>query len=690
MLIYHQTDNFSYFHSYRQFVILTVGMYELPEVMMMNTILCIRLLLAGLLFYTGISIMYADQSEVVAMLEIKTDEAMQDYIANLTSQYKEKGLPAGVDYLTSDAVSAPAGLFAQEMKSAAPAAVGRMEESSAVSQNVNGAKEYTTTNIQVAGVDEADFVKNDNTYIYIVSGNTLSIVRVFPPQTASVVSKTSLVGSVSDIFLAGDRLIVFTNRYDYPDRLMQKPSYYSYDRTSAQLYDISDRQDPKLIRGISAPGSYQNARMIGDYVYFLTADSGYYYQPSMPVIYDNDQEMKISSVFCPPYPSDNLRMNTLTSFPVTGGEHPKSVSFLLGYDTTLYVSPTDVFVAYQKDRYGWYTPVMEEETLITPESLSQQKTVIHRFAISSGDLSYKSTGTVPGYLLNQFSLDQYEGNLRVATTVQNYATSIGQWSNVYILNPDLKIIGRLENLAPGEKIYSARFMGDLLYLVTFKQTDPLFVIDLSNPTQPGILGELKIPGYSDYLHPFDKTHLIGIGKDTYETSSGAVIPTGIKVALFDVSELNNPRVVDSRVIGEKGSDSAVLTDHRAFLLDKRKNIMVLPIKEVVHTPVVASKYDGSYTEEIWQGAYVFGIDPKSGFVELGKISHGSGPAYESWWSGSTVKRSIFMDTVLYTISQNMILGSNLKDLESRVMKVELNPSPEQAWYLQPLWKSIAE
>lgn len=629
----------------------------------------------------------------LGLQELRTDEEFQQYVNNLTSRYQSVGYDGAQNY-AKDSSSGPVSLpVLGAMKSAS---VRQEAAPTSLAESKGGASEYSTTNVQVAGVDEADFVKNDGKYIYIVSGNTVSIVQAYPPQTSTIVSQMTIPGSVSDLFLTQDRLVVFTVQYGHSPVVMRKEDLFepqsigpvSGERTSALVYDISDRTHPEKIREISAPGRYDNARMIGEYVYFLT-DENQYWNPRMPFILDDAREIRTNSVWCPPTITGETRMNTLTSFPVTGNGVPEAISFLLGWDTTLYVSSTDVFVAYQKDRYDWNIPVGE---VTTGQGNDEQRqiSVIHRFGINRGSIEYKATGTVPGYLLNQFSLDQYEGNLRVATTSDDWSSSKGKSSNVYVLDPDLITIGKVEGLAPGEKIYSARFMEDLLYLVTFKQTDPLFVIDLSNPTHPGILGELKIPGYSDYLHPYDRTHLIGIGKDTYENSGGGVIPTGIKIALFDVSDLNNPRLVDSRVIGEKGSDSAVLTDHRAFLFDKAKNMMVLPIKEVVHTPVIRSRYEGSYTEEIWQGAYVFGIDPVKGFAEIGRVHHGSGSNDESWESGSTIKRSIFMDSILYTISHDTIQGSDLKDLSSRLMKIDLSNTPEKPWYLKPFWSSLLE
>ena len=627
------------------------------------------------------------------MQQITSDTELSQYLYNLTSHLKQaySGTYYGVPEMAGKDLdlSFPA---VEEMKVAASvreeSTIGGM-----VSDEMGGAKEYTTTNIQVAGVDEADFVKNDGKYIYIVSGNTLSIVRAYPPQTASIVAQISLPGSVSDLFISGNRLIVFTERYDYTDNLVKSDisGPVSGQRTSAIVYDISDRSHPEKIREISAPGSYENARMIGDYIYFLTSDNRGSMDPRMPVIFDDAKEIRVGSVWCPPGYVNEFRLSTITSFSISGREKPEAVSFLLGRDNTLYVSPTDVFVAYQKDRYGLNSQYFVDDRLVEGEiAPSEQESVIHRFAINNGYISYKATGKVPGYLLNQFSLDQYNGNLRVATTKENWSSSVGKSSGVYVMNPDLEIIGKIEKLAPGEKIYSARFMGDVLYLVTFKQTDPLFVIDLSNPTKPGVLGELKIPGYSDYLHPLDRTHLIGIGKDTYTNSGGGVIPTGVKIALFDVSDMNNPRQIDSCVIGDKGSNSPVLTDHRAFVLDKNKNIMVLPIKEVTRTSGLGLGNKDAYKEDVWQGVYVYKIDPDRGFTEVGKVKHGTGSKDESWRSDLQVRRSVFMDTVLYTISDNMILGSDLKDLGSRLMKITLSSTPEDPWYTKPLWTLLTD
>ncbi|MDD1728282.1 MAG: beta-propeller domain-containing protein [Methanospirillum sp.] len=514
------------------------------------------------------------------------------------------------------------------------------------------ASTYSTTNIQVTGVDEPDFIKNDGKYIYLISKNTLTIVDAYPAQNAKIVSQIPVEGDVSDIFLNGDRLVIFTgkngqNLIKLAGSVAPVPS--SEYQTHALVYSIIDRAHPELLRDISIPGKYQNARMIDGDIYVLNQESRTAGDYHMPVLFDGKKEIAIRNVRAPQVPPENYVFYSLSSFNIHNDAQPTAESFLLGRDSTLYVSPGNVYIAYKNQGTN-------------PGSMpAQQKSIVHRFSIKDGKISYKSTGIFPGYLLNQFSLDEFEGNLRVATTIDVTGNNGGRSNGVYVLDPDMIVIGSLDHLASGEKIYSARFMGDLLYLVTFKTMDPLFVIDLSNPKNPGILGELKIPGYSDYLHPYDETHLIGIGKDTTPNQWG-VSATGIKIALFDVSNLTNPLEVGHVIIGEKGSDSEVLHDHRAFLLDQRNNVMAIPIKEITNTPTPGSQYNGSYIPSIWQGTYVYGIDPKNGFTEKGKITKETITMNNYYEQGSAVKRSLLMDSILYTISPQNIMATDINDI----------------------------
>ena len=252
------------------------------------------------------------------------------------------------------------------------------------------------------------------------------------------------------------------------------------------------------------------------------------------------------------------------------------------------------------------------------------------------------------------------------------------------MDKDLGITGKLEEIEQDERIYSTRFMGNRLYMVTFKRIDPLFVIDLSDPKKPEILGKLKIPGFSDYLHPYDEKHIIGVGKETGDNGWGGVSIKGVKLSLFDVSDVNNPKQVDTYEVGTAGTDSEALRDHKAFLFDKKKNLLVIPVREITEQGDYDSRY-GYYRQKIWQGAYVFNVTPEDGFKLKGKISHLDD--YEDqqyyWNSPGAVRRSLYMDDVLYTISAKKILMNSIKDLSeinSVGLPFEMNRYYEYGWY----------
>jgi uncharacterized secreted protein with C-terminal beta-propeller domain len=236
---------------------------------------------------------------------------------------------------------------------------------------------------------------------------------------------------------------------------------------------------------------------------------------------------------------------------------------------------------------------------------------------------------------------------------------------------NLNIVGQLENLAPGEKIHSARFMGSRCYLVTFKKIDPFFVIDLSDPYEPRVLGELKITGYSDYLHPYDENHVIGIGKETVEADEGNFAwYQGVKISLFDVTDVSNPIEIDKYEIGNRGTDSPVLQDHKAFLFDRAKSLLVMPVwvAEINETKY-PNHPSNAYGEFVFQGAYVFNITLSEGLVLKGRITHLTSTQLETsryyyYNDGSSyyVERSLYIDDVLYTISHRKIKMNSLDNL----------------------------
>jgi uncharacterized secreted protein with C-terminal beta-propeller domain len=263
-----------------------------------------------------------------------------------------------------------------------------------------------------------------------------------------------------------------------------------------------------------------------------------------------------------------------------------------------------------------------------------------------------------------------------------------EYNNVFVLDAGMKTIGSLTHIAEQEKIYSARFIGDRLYLVTFRRIDPFFVIDLSAPASPKILGKLKIPGYSDYLHPYDATHIIGIGKETGTNEWGGVSTKGIKLALFDVSDVANPKQIDKVEIGDPGSDSAALSDHKAFLFDKEKNLLVIPARVVKNEPANADKY-GMSRQNIWYGAYVFGLTPETGFTLRGTVEHGTGSDQYYWYGSSQneVKRSLYIGDVLYTLSSRKILANPLANISTTLATISL---PNGGDVLYPVMKGLPE
>ena len=254
------------------------------------------------------------------------------------------------------------------------------------------------------------------------------------------------------------------------------------------------------------------------------------------------------------------------------------------------------------------------------------------------------------------------------------------YNNVFVLNPNMEVIGKLEDIAPEERIYSTRFIGDRLYMVTFKNIDPFFVIDLADPINPAISGQLKIPGYSDYLHPYDENHIIGIGKETEGNEFGGVSTKGIKLALFDVSDVSAPKQIAKYEIGKEGTESEALHEHKAFLFDREKELLVIPIMEVKGR-YFDSKY-GYYRNNVWQGAYAFTLTPEKGFELRGTVAHSEDAEDYYYGSPNAVRRSLFMDDVLYTISSRSIKMSDLGTIES-INEVKL-PYTEYPDYPIPL------
>ncbi|PKL69783.1 MAG: hypothetical protein CVV30_08510 [Methanomicrobiales archaeon HGW-Methanomicrobiales-1] len=614
-----------------------------------------------------------------------------------------------------------------------------------------GSADHSQTNVQVAGVDEPDFVKNDARYIYVISGSTLTIVDAYPASSASIISKTELEDTPREIFITGDRLVLLTTGtsditendvVQAPDTaakmamISRYPYYRSAPVTHAVFYDISDRKDPQLLKDYTIDGDYTDARMIGDTVYLLSRESVYPYNDRIivPAVWENAKVVISPDVYYFDNPERQYDFTTVTSFDAGTGATKDAKTYLVGSGNILYVSPDAMYVSYQKYHNiypvrgmvgpaigvvqgsrastGVAAPVSVssivedfntmneadkqaaiaelksgEQEAIRNKEIEQTTTVIHKIGIDNGAITYLANGEVPGYLKNQFAMDEYGGNLRVATTSDVWTTR-GQYeyNNVFVLDSAMKTIGELTHIAEQEKIYSTRFMGDRLYMVTFKRIDPFFVIDLSTPTSPKILGKLKIPGYSDYLHPYDKNYVIGLGKETATNDWGGVSAQGIKLALFDVSDVEHPKLVGKVEIGDAGSDSAALSDHKAFLFDKAKNLLVIPARVVKIDTSQSDKLRGDQAQ-VWFGAYVFGVTPETGFTLRGTVEHGTGGGGYYYYGSSRdeVKRSLYIGDTLYTLSSGKILANPLNQINTTVATIHLDGKDE---ILYPVMKGV--
>jgi len=519
------------------------------------------------------------------------------------------------------------------------------------------ANSYSTTNIQVAGVDEADIVKTDGEYIYVATNNNLQstsqnnvyIVKV-DPQDPRVIAEIALGNStyVAGLFLSqnSSKLVVIGSQYQMyayeeearAEDIMIYP-YYSSVNTFLNVYDVSEKANPVLARNFTLSGSYFNSRMIGNYVYTVVSQPTYFINNDvvLPQIRENSKASEIEPTRV--YYADAVEPTSFTFTTFIGlnimddAQEPTNMTVMMGGTSNMYVSLNNIYVTYPSwSEQGRYTS-------------------IYRVRVNGSELAFEAKGSVLGYVLNQYSMDEYNGCFRLATTSQKNQT---QQNNVYVLNMNLNITGKLENLAKDERIYSARFMGDKCYLVTFRQIDPFFVLDMSNPAEPKVAGELKIPGYSSYLHPYDENHVIGLGKED----------SNVKLSLFDVSNVNNPAEIAKYIVEGDYTDSEALQEPKAFLFDKEKELLVIPVSRTNYG-VIDARDSETFEQQtgFWQGAYVFNVTT-SGFTLRDGITHKDttssqyyGYDYNMW-----VHRALYIDNTLYTVSNTKVLLNNLDTL----------------------------
>ncbi|MDX9970579.1 MAG: beta-propeller domain-containing protein [Candidatus Gracilibacteria bacterium] len=553
------------------------------------------------------------------------------------------------------------------------------------SKSAENESDYSETNVQVEGVDEADIVKTDGEYIYVLKGNTVRVVDARPASSMKEVSFVEFPVEdfyPSDMYVSGDRLVVTGSYYgsmpvplaeDVDAKIAVMPPYYSEDLSKVFVYDILNKTDIKLFRDFEVQGSTLSSRKIGDMLYLVTNKYQYYYYPyyNAPIspvpmykdssVGESDYVAECSDIaYLPGVRSEN-RFLMVFGIPVDDAEKEVVKNTVVASGDQIYASTKNLYVA--ESRWGGDFRIMGD--IISNE----EKTVVHKFSLSPDEIDYKGNGEVPGSVLNQFSMDENGDFFRLATTKDRWGEST---NNIYVLDGSLNMYGKLEGVAPGERIYSVRFMGDRAYMVTFKETDPFFVIDLKDNSKPSILGELKIPGFSDYLHPYDENHIIGFGKDTLPSGDSDWVGAwyqGMKVAMFDVTDVNNPKEMHKIVIGDRGTYSELLYNHKALLFDKEKEIMAFPVSLslIPESEKNASTPAWTYGETVYQGAYVYKVSLENGFELKGRATHLTeaemADKYSyAWYGDSAVNRILYIGDTVYTVSKNFVKAHNMADM----------------------------
>ncbi len=602
------------------------------------------------------------------------------------------------------------------------------------------ATNYSQTNIQVEGVDEADIIKTDGRYLYLVANNRLYVVDAIDPAALKVLSTQEFIASQEtekvstgespvEMYLDTDnqRLTLIVNGWinekiqsdttegtkarsgegtasadpgtaaAAPDSTAvadaQKspelwyPYYNNKQYTSTRVYDLTNKADPKLVRQFTQEGYYISSRKINEAVYVVT--NQYQYR-----IYSDDQtELEPAEIFPATsevigavdtkdwvtVPADKIAIlpdgdisnqMVLSAVDTVKDDSKPDILSILGSSGSIYASTSFLYVAAYN--YQWDGKETSAPTYTTD---------IYRFKLFGAQISEAGKGSVPGSIINQFSMDEHEGYFRIATTTGEIwtpeGTSVAK-NNVYVLDAGMKVVGKVTGLAPGESIKSVRFIGSMVYVVTFRNVDPLFVIDLSKPTAPKVLGQLKIPGYSTYLHPYADDMLLGFGYDVKNEGDNAY-NMGLKVSLFDISDFNNPKELSTILLGGRGSFAEILYNHKTLVFSLEKNLIAFPAtlnKTITNNPL-------EYGQPVFQGLLVLKVNEGNQLNLRGQVTHFdklidpdgkpktlTEEEMQAFYGYDSIIRGAWIGNILFTFSGRQIRSTRLDDL-SKIGQVEL-------------------
>lgn len=578
-------------------------------------------------------------------------------------------------------------------------AAGPEEAAPSGAQGAVPGVDYSTTNVQEEGVDEPDIVKSDGSHIFVIAQGKLQAVDVRGPKPRLVGSLQLEQGWNHQLFLHGNRVLVLSSggfEIQPLPAVAESSSSILPVQTGTVLteVDVSDPAVMRVVRTLKVDGSYLNARLTGSIARVVitstpiglefAAPSGSDSQATAEATARNRAVIARSRLrnWVPSYVLANERtgrktkrvlagcrqikrppefsglgMITVLTIDIAKGLEPVDSDAVMTDGQTVYASPESLYVATQR----WIDPIVYSESDVVPPSMT---TAVHKFDISDpAKTEYRGSGEVAGFLLNQWSLSEHKGFLRVATTEQPVwwqGSPVRESESFVTVLEDaggkLVQVGRVGELGRGERIYAVRFIGDVGYVVTFRQVDPLYTIDLSNPAHPAVMGELKILGYSAYLHPLGGDLLLGVGQDA--TVEGRVL--GTQLSVFDISNLRSPVRLHQRTIGPGSSEAE--WDHHAFLYWPAKRLTVLPIQTAFLDPQTG-------LQNGFVGAIGFRVGREIGIAKVGTVSHvvlPPDPQPEPVYPWAVpIRRSLVVGDTLYTVSEQGLKASSLDTLSDR-------------------------
>lgn len=613
---------------------------------------------------------------------------------------------------------------------------------------------FSQTTLQEAGVDESDVIKTDGDYLYLIDNvgvnSFLRIVDVSDPDSMTLVSQIPLEGYGNDIYLYGDKIISLTSRgggffgfgggvfidpipaigiailevdisgepepgFD-PDEVIRDedmnvvaemsviPEFrYERPKTMVTLIDITDRTSPEVLSATTFDGIQSSSRLIDGVLHLVISNFQNYFRDIMPMLGQEGFDVRTidSANLMPRFERIDENGNTTSGDAITwqGLYRPSDpdgfgIVTLISLDVDDNAVFTSVGVVAEPGLiYSSRNALYLTDTNYNFNGDIRETTDIYKFTYVDRGADATSVGTIPGRILNQYSMGEHEGYLRVASTISPTFSFTGpaqvSSNGVYVLDEvgdSLVTVGKVENIAPRERIQAARFIGDRGFVVTFEQIDPLFTLDLSDPTNPQIIGELKVPGFSTFIVPMDENHLLTVGR--YIPPPGSFGPWAVQLSIYDISDFANPTVMDNVIIGiERGAWSEALSNPKAFTYFAESNLVALPVSisggfiifedpridvddnqsdsgdgvdsSVVTPPIVLEQFDG---------VFVFEATVTDGFKKLGQISTRFN---DTFFYGNAFTRGVFIHDNVFAITNRGVRGGPVSNVESMPFEFRL-------------------